>query len=73
MARNQLPHSLCLKQMRKLERVHAAEATVTDVSLWLCDRSNSAFHQNEFHWTASQMSELQETRLAFLTKEEMIK
>jgi hypothetical protein len=27
----------------------------------------------EFHWTTSQMSEPQKTRLAFLTKKEMIK
>lgn len=31
--RNQLPHYLCLKQMRKLERDHAAGFTATAVSL----------------------------------------
>lgn len=50
---NQLPHYLCLKQMRKLERDHAAAFTAIAVSLWSCDRFNSAFHQREFHWTTS--------------------
>lgn len=60
----QLPHYLCLKQMRKLERDHAAGFTATAVSLWSCDRFSSAFHQREFHWT-TQMLALQKTRLAF--------
>lgn len=65
LARNQLPHYLCLKQMRTLERAHAAGSTATAVRLWSCDRFNAAFHQREFHWTTSQMFELQKTRLAF--------
>lgn len=71
--RNQLPHYLRLKQMRKLERDRAAGFKATAVSLWSCDRFNSAFHQREFHWTTSQMLELQKTRLAFLTEKEMVK
>lgn len=70
---NQLPHYLCLKEMRKLERDHAAGFTAIAVSSWSCDRFNSAFHQREFHWTTPQMLALQKTRLAFLTKKETIK
>lgn len=70
---NQLPHYLCLKQTRNLRRPHTAGSTATAVSLWSCDRFNSAFHQREFHWTISQMFELQKARQTFLTKKEMIK
>lgn len=70
---NQLPHYLCLIQMRQLERDHAAGSVATAVSLWSCDRFNSAFHQREFHCTTSQMLKLQKTRPTFLTQKKMIK
>lgn len=60
--RNQRPHYLCLKQTRKLQRAGTAGSIATAVSLWSCDRFNSAFHQREFHWTTSQMCELQKAR-----------
>jgi hypothetical protein len=62
---SQLPHYLYLKQMGRLERALTAASMATAVTLWSCDRFNSAFHQEEFHWTTSQKLELRKNKGSF--------